>query len=117
MTWGDEHPAFDPAAVDGLRAALDDDALLSSLTGSFLTETPQHISALVNAQRAGDLHTVSTTAHLIKGSALTFGASRLAATCAAIEASPAEAGTLVSVVEQEYGAFSRALAAHLGPLL
>ena len=48
---------------------------------NFLMRTPDHIAALTDAAREGDLKAISTTAHLIKGSALTFGAPRLVNLC------------------------------------
>lgn len=113
MTEGDEHRAFDPAVLEGLRAALGDDEILLDITRSFLAETPGHVSTLTSAHQDGDLRAVSSTAHLIKGSALTFGAHRLVALCETIEASPAEAGTLVAAVQQEYAELSRALVTYL----
>ena len=115
MTDQDEQGSFDPAVVDALRAALDDDELLREIMQSFLTTAPDLIAALASAQLAGNLRAVSATAHLIKGSALTFGADRLAAMCATLEESPDQAITLAAAVEQEYDELSRALVAYVGP--
>ena len=115
MTDRDQPPTFDRDVMDGLRGALDDDALLRDITLSFLAQAPGHIAALASAHEAGDLQTVSSTAHLIKGSALTFGASRLVTMCTTLEVSPAQANTLVGAVEQEYDEVSRALVAYVGP--
>ena len=70
--------------------------------------------ALADAAREGDLPAISETAHLIKGSALTFGAPRLVNLCAALQMSPGESRSLVPAVAQEFEELASVLSSYLG---
>lgn len=94
-------PTFDPTVLAELRAALEDDEFVFDLVRTFLAEAPRHIAALTTAAEAGDLEAVVATAHRLKGSALTFGASGLVNVCGALEGSPTECGRLVPGVARE----------------
>lgn len=109
-------PTLDPDALEGLRDALEDDELVADIIQTFLSETPDQIASLASAEQLGDLATLTATAHLIKGGALTFGAVRLVRLCAALEASPPEASSLVPAVEQEFEELSRSLSSCLDEL-
>lgn len=93
---------FDPTVLTELRTALGDDEFVLDIVQTFLVETPSHIATLTAAAREGDAQMVAATAHRIKGSALTFGAPRLAYLCVALETSPNESRSLASSVAQEF---------------
>lgn len=105
---------FDPTVLAELRTALEDDEFVLGIAHSFLGRTPGHIAALADAAREGDLPAISETAHLIKGSALTFGAPRLVNLCAALQMSPGESRSLVPAVAQEFEELASALSSYLG---
>lgn len=107
-------PSLDSTVLEGLRQTLDDDGLLADLMHTFLGETPAHLAELTSAQQRGDHASLAATAHLVRGSALTFGATRLATLCATMEASPLEAGGILPALEREYVAVSAALTDYLG---
>lgn len=110
----DMDQTFDPTALASLRAALEDDEFVLGLAAKFLVETPGRIAALTAATREGDLSAIVAAAHLIKGSALTFGAPRLVNLCAALEASPSEARSLVAAVAHEFDELSGSLSKYMG---
>jgi HPt (histidine-containing phosphotransfer) domain-containing protein len=60
--------------------------LLRSIADTYAIETPPVLTALGLALKRGDHQAASRLAHRLKGSCLTIGASRLAANCAAVEA-------------------------------
>jgi HPt (histidine-containing phosphotransfer) domain-containing protein len=107
---------LDDGVLTTLRSALGDDELVADIIGSFLSETPKQIETLAAAGRAGDERAVVAAAHLIKGSALTFGAERLVSHCATLETSPGEAPTLVPAVGQAYDEAARSLSRYLAQL-
>lgn len=92
---------FDPTVLAELRTALDDDEVVFDLVQSFVAAAPRYVAALTTAAEAGDLEAIVATAHRLKGSALTFGASRLVDVCAALESSPADSGRFVVRLAQE----------------
>lgn len=96
-----EDGTLDPTVLAGLRAALGDDQLVADLIQVFLSQTPGDLATLASAMRNGDQQEIAATAHLIKGSALTFGATRLAQLCARLEASPVGSDNLADSVAQE----------------
>lgn len=109
-------PALDPAVLDALRDALSDDELLVEIIQTFRSETPGQVQDLTLAQQAGDESSITTTAHRIKGSALTFGATKLVRLCAALESAPHEAGTLVPAVAQAFEVLLSALSSYVDDL-
>lgn len=60
--------------------------LLRSIADTYAVETPPVLTALGLALQRGDHRSAARLAHRLKGSCLTIGATRLAATCAAVEA-------------------------------
>lgn len=104
---------FDPTVLDELRTALEDDEFVLDIAGNFLVRTPGHIAALEEAAREEDPQAIAETAHLIKGSALTFGAPRLVSLCAALQTSPVESRSLVVAVAQEFHELSGHLSSYL----
>jgi HPt (histidine-containing phosphotransfer) domain-containing protein len=109
-----EAQTFDPSVLAELRTALEDDEFVLGIAHNFLVRTPDHIAALTDSAREGDLEAIAKTAHLIKGSALTFGAPRLVDLCAALQMSPAEARSLVPAVAREFDELASALTSYLG---
>ena len=107
---------FDPTNLAALRTALGDDEIVRDIVQTFLAATPGHIAALRVAEREGAPQAIAASAHLIKGSALTFGATRLVNLCATLEASPVEPRGLVAAVEQEFHELSRSLSSYVGEL-
>lgn len=102
----------EPASVDAsvlttLREVLDDDVLLLEIIETFLDQTPDQLAALTLAAGAGENDTVATTAHVVKGSALTLGAVRLGQICAELERAPSE--ELAAAAVQEYDEVARHL--------
>lgn len=59
--------------------------LLRSIADLYAVETPPVLSALGLALDRGDHEAATRLAHRLKGSCLSIGASRLAASCAAVE--------------------------------
>ena len=109
-----EDQTFDPTVLAELRTDLEDDEFVLGIARNFLVRTPDHVAALTDAAREGDLQAISETAHLIKGSALTVGAPRLVNLCAALQISPAESRSLVPAVSREFDELASALSSYLG---
>lgn len=107
---------LDDSVLATLRSALGDDELVADIVGTFLSQTPGQLETLAAADRAGDERGVAAAAHLIKGSALTFGAVRLARHCATLETSPGETPALVPVVARAYDEAAQALSRYLADL-
>lgn len=59
--------------------------LLRSIAELYAVETPPVLNALGLALERGDAEAATRLAHRLKGSCLSIGASRLAASCAAVE--------------------------------
>lgn len=59
--------------------------LLRSIAETYMIETPPLLTALGLALKRGDMIAATRLAHRLKGSCLSIGASRLAASCGAIE--------------------------------
>jgi len=59
--------------------------LLRSIADTYAVETPPLLIALGMALERGDVVAATRFAHRLKGSCLSIGASRLAASCAAVE--------------------------------
>jgi HPt (histidine-containing phosphotransfer) domain-containing protein len=107
--------AADPAKLDELAAASDGQGgtLLAALIDVLVREeAPACLAGFREALASGDATAFSRLAHRLKGSALVFGASRLAELCLAAEtgASPATAETL-RAIEGELAALESALQA------
>ena len=107
---------LDDTVLATLRSALGDDELVAEIIGAFLSETPAQIEGLAAAHRAGDERAVAAAAHLIKGSALTFGAVRLVDRCATLERSPGASPTLVPAVGQAYDEVAESLSRYVADL-
>lgn len=107
--WIDEAVDSRPASVPALgdHDALDDEALhalldvapadggrfVASLFEQFLVEATAQVCVLNDACRQSDLSIIRTTAHSLKGCALTVGANRLAALCGRLESDVATSAT------------------------
>lgn len=59
--------------------------LLRNIAETYAVETPPVLTALGMALERGDSRAATRLAHRLKGSCLSIGASRLAASCAAVE--------------------------------
>jgi HPt (histidine-containing phosphotransfer) domain-containing protein len=108
-------PTLDPAVLTSLRTAMDDDDLVAEIIKAFLSDTPGQLASLVAADQRGDLPTVVAQAHLIKGSALTFGAVRLVQLCAALETAPRDTARVLAVAG-EFEELRESLSAYLEEL-
>lgn len=84
-----------------------DPEILNELKALFLEHVPPLNTAILAAARSGDLETLATSAHSLKGACATFGAPRLAQVCKDLELL-ARAGDVEAVqgslpiLEQEY---------------
>jgi len=65
--------------------ALQEEGLLEALTGLFIEMAGPTIDAMASALEKGDAGALSSGAHLLKGSAVNFGAERVVALCQEIE--------------------------------
>lgn len=110
-------PTLNPDALGSLREALADDELLAEIIRTFVDEAPRQLAALVGAQRHGDLPGAAAGAHLIRGGALSLGATRLVSLCAALERSPEEADDLAAALTEELAEVARSLTGYLDELL
>lgn len=63
-----------------------DDEFLVEVVTAFLEDSPQHVQAMQTALAAGDAQALMRAAHSLKGSCGNFGAARLQALCAELEA-------------------------------
>jgi len=93
---------------------LRDEGLLESLTVLFEEMAGSTIEAMAAALEAGDTRGLSSKAHLLKGSAVNFGADRLVAVCQELEQSAAglekpELQRLFEAIRTEYQLVSEAL--------
>ncbi|GLH81184.1 hypothetical protein SSBR45G_60930 [Bradyrhizobium sp. SSBR45G] len=84
MTIVSDVPLMDQDQLDLLRAALDPDELRAML-GQLPSAAEQGLAAIKAALAAGDLPQVCRAAHVLKGSASSFGAARLAEIARRIE--------------------------------
>jgi|GEM_PF-1187143 len=103
-------PVLNPEQIDALR----EEELLDSLKGLFREMAGGVIDAMAAAVHAGNAREFSSKAHLLKGSAVNFGADRLVAVCQEIEQSapamePARWQKLLDAVRAEYQLVSEAL--------
>jgi histidine phosphotransfer protein HptB len=80
---GELGPACDRATIDELRA--EDDTLLPELVTIFQTELTKGLGQLVRALEQQNCAAIAHIAHTFKGSAGTFGATRMHQMAASIE--------------------------------
>jgi CheY-like chemotaxis protein/HPt (histidine-containing phosphotransfer) domain-containing protein len=84
-------PPPDPTAVTGAEPDLDPSRGRSPrVCALFLSLVPEQIDALLLSVGAGDHAGVKAGAHKLRGSALSIGASKLAALCERLEAEPTD---------------------------
>ena len=112
----DQAPVFDRAEM--LENFAGDAELFVQIAGIFLDDVPQQLAALQAAQDSGDLETLRTAAHKIKGSVATFAAGEALAAARALEQAckDGEAGrvaALAATVRGETGRLVAALRAEL----
>jgi HPt (histidine-containing phosphotransfer) domain-containing protein len=109
----DAEPILDAARLEELAASTDGQGgnLLSALVEVLLAEEePAAIAGFREALAAGDSTQFSRFAHRLKGTALIFGANRLAALCEAAEAGSAPAAPeTLDAIEAEVSALKVAL--------
>ena len=79
--------SVDQAVLDRLRELNEDDEpdIVTELIDLFLRDTPPRLAALKDAISEGDAQALSQTAHTLKGSSASLGATRLAALNAELE--------------------------------
>jgi two-component system sensor histidine kinase/response regulator len=109
-------PALNGSILEGLRDMESDkgEPMLPSLISVFLENAPQMIAAGRNALERGNRDELARTAHLLRGSSLNFGASRLCSLCEDIERASKEdtldtADDLLEDAEREFQRVRRAL--------
>lgn len=99
---------FDPAVIDGLLA-LGDPAFLDELLALFVEDLDSRLPRLREAVAAGDLVTIGSDAHALKGAAGNIGARRVADAATALE-QQARAQDPAALVET-WAAFERTIQA------
>jgi two-component system sensor histidine kinase/response regulator len=77
-----EPPPLDTAR---LREAVGSDELVAQIVDLFLAQAATHVETIVRAIAANDTDTITRTAHTLKGSAATVGATGVARAAAALE--------------------------------
>jgi HPt (histidine-containing phosphotransfer) domain-containing protein len=108
-------PVLNPEQMGVLR----EEGLVEALTELFKEMAGGTMDAMAAALESGDLRELSSKAHLLKGSAVNFGADRLVAVCQEIEQSAisldkATLEKLLDAVRAEYQLVSEALDAAQG---
>jgi HPt (histidine-containing phosphotransfer) domain-containing protein len=103
-------PVLNPEQLGMLR----EEELLEALKELFKEMASPTIEAMAAALESGELRELSSKAHLLKGSAVNFGADRLVAVCQEIEQSAsrldkASLEKLLDAVRVEYQLVSEAL--------
>jgi two-component system sensor histidine kinase/response regulator len=113
-----ERAALDIGVISNLRAlqSRTEPNLLPDLIDSFLRDSAERIAAMRSAEVSGDAKALTRTAHALKGSSGTVGASRMTALCDVIEelsrASSMEGlPALIDALEEEFERVKRALEA------
>jgi HPt (histidine-containing phosphotransfer) domain-containing protein len=82
--------AIDTNTIEELRESVGGDAaFLVELIDEFLADAPTQLEALREAVTAGDAERAQRSAHTLKGTSRTFGATDLAALCQEAEAAAA----------------------------
>ncbi len=85
---------LDPGAIAELRRAQDQlgsPAFINQLVGIFRQNAPRRMDEMREALAAGDAAALERAAHTLRTSCATFGAARMAACCASLEAAAARA--------------------------
>jgi len=106
---------LDPSALARLRAIAPNADALGHLVASFLDNGAGLIAKMAEAAGDGDVEALRRHAHTLKSNAASFGATDLAAHCAALEAQAragdlTRAGEAVSRIAQEFEGARTALA-------
>jgi CheY-like chemotaxis protein len=78
-------PLVDPRAADRLRDAVGSEQLVAQIMEMFLVQAASHIETLRCAVTYEDTETAIRTAHSLKGSAMTVGATAIARVAAEVE--------------------------------
>ena len=125
-TWGDM-PIDSSNVVDAdvigelrsLQSSANDD-FFNHLIDLFIEETPQRLSAIRKAVVSSDPISLAREAHALKGSSAHLGATRMNAICEILEeqgrnGSIAGAGTLLTVLDEEFLRVREALLAEKNP--
>ncbi len=101
--------SVDQAVLDQLRELNEDGEpdILTELIDLFLRDTPPRLVALKDAIKEGDAQAISQTAHTLKGSSASLGATRLAALNAELEKKAAhgsleEASGVLAQLDNEF---------------
>jgi HPt (histidine-containing phosphotransfer) domain-containing protein len=102
-------PAIDAQTFQELRAiaGTDVDEVMSQLIECYLEDVPQRLQAINQAVNQGDAHALKMSAHALRSSSITIGATFLSQLCAALEAmgragTTAEAAKLLIQLDAEY---------------
>jgi HPt (histidine-containing phosphotransfer) domain-containing protein len=77
-----EAPVLDPVVLAELHRSGE---LLRRLIAAFTREAPEQLGQIARAIARHDLENAAITAHALKGTAVTFGASRMRESAAALE--------------------------------
>jgi HPt (histidine-containing phosphotransfer) domain-containing protein len=88
---------LDPGVVANLRELDDDAGTLDDLVTAFVEDTNGRLAALRADAGRGDLEATARTAHSLKGSSVSMGATQMAEVCAELEAQ-ARAGDQATAV-------------------
>jgi two-component system, sensor histidine kinase and response regulator len=78
-------PVVDAGAADRLRDAVGSEEIVAEIFAMFCTQAAAHVEAIERHIAAGDGDAVSRSAHSLKGSALTVGATAVARAAAELE--------------------------------
>ncbi len=104
-----EVPPIDAQVLEALREIAGDDfeGLLAEVIDSYLEDSPPRVEAIGEAIAHEDAKALQQSAHALKSSSLTIGATSLSRLCAALEAMGRNgttdgAATLLSQLEMEY---------------
>ncbi len=87
---------FDNERLADLDDLDDDGSTIRAVMRTFCQSSPEQFSLLVDACDRGDEETIARTAHRMKGSARTIGATALGDVCEALERTPDRATELTS---------------------
>ncbi|MFK7744634.1 MAG: Hpt domain-containing protein [Roseobacter sp.] len=99
---------LDPSVFTELQATVGED-FAAELLDAFFDEAPGMITALGDAQAAGDEDAFRRAAHSIKSNAATFGATQLADKARVLEMGGIQELALVEALSQDYAQAAAAL--------
>jgi CheY-like chemotaxis protein/HPt (histidine-containing phosphotransfer) domain-containing protein len=104
---GGAETAVDRSVLEQLREDLGGDASLHDVIVTFLERTPVALAALRDAAVRADAEAIRRSAHMIKGTSATLGATELAARCAELErlgrsGIVPDAANRVAAIEESY---------------